>query len=175
MTGAPWFVVRVRPQYKYINCADENVRNQGAEFYCPHARIQLNTPGLYKKTPLFPGYAFVRHPEGRWGFLTGTRGISGILMGTEEEPALLPDHEVAKIREREGPDGLVWFAHRQYSSGEQVSVEVGDTEFSAMVESMSGEDRVWVLMRILGQWSRAEVSVSRIQRVEVQEGARVTT
>lgn len=163
-SGDPWFVVRVRPQPKHINRAALNVRNQGGEFYSPQARIPLVRRGSFRLTQLFPGYAFVRHPSARWVFLQGTIGVMSVLMATSEEPARLPDAEVRKIREREGPDGLIHFSHRELSHGERVRVDQGSVSFDAIVDGMSGPDRVLVLMYILGQWTRAEVRVGSIHR-----------
>ena len=163
-TGSPWFVVRVRPQPKHIDRAGLNVRNQGGEFYSPQAMVPHPRRRAFRLTQLFPGYAFVRHPGGRWVFLQGTIGVMCVLMSTGDAPALLPDSEVRKIRAREGPDGLVHFAIRGFSAGEVVHVDKGSLTFDALVEGMSGPDRVFVLMHILGQWSRAEVGVADLRR-----------
>ncbi len=156
----PWVVARIRHPRK----AEVNVVNQGAEYYAPRALMRPPRGGPLRPALLFPGYAFVRHPEGRWTFLNGTFGVIGILMGTGERPAYLPDVEIARLRARAGPDGLIRLAAREFDAGEHVRVERGSISLDAIVESASGEDRIFVLMNVLGRWTRAEVDVRDLHK-----------
>lgn len=164
MSGAgDWIVVHVRAQD--VGRARMNVQNQGAEFYCPMIAMRgVKMAGV----PMFPGYAFVRHPEGRWAFLRGTFGIGGMVLGMGGGPGKIADSEISRVRQREGKDGLIRLALAPESSslthGQQVRIEHGAVSFDAIVEEMSGEDRVWVLMHVLGQWSRAEVDARDVRK-----------
>lgn len=154
MTGG-WLVVRVRPQL--LARALVNMRRQGCECYAPEARVRRR--GRPAREALFPGYAFARHPEGRWAFLRGTYGVIEVLMESGVRPAEIADADVAAIRSREGPDGLVQIAPA-LAPGARVSVARGSARIDAVVEGMSGPDRVLVLMEILGARRRVEVGVA---------------
>ena len=154
-------VLLVRPQL--LVRARDNVLNQGAEFYAPHAMLRSGKTRTLAPKPLFPGYAFARHPEGRWKFLSGTYGVTKVL-GTEHLPAWIPDAELAKLRAREGKDGFIRLESREFEVGEKVRVSRGVVSLDAIVDGMSGRDRVFVLMEFLGALQRAEVAVGDLTR-----------
>ena len=151
-----WIVVRVRPQL--IARAIINMERQGFECYAPHAMMRVGRARVLRRCPLFMGYMFARHPEARWVSLRGTFGVIDVLMGTEERPAPLPHIEIERLRAREAQDGLIQLKEREFEHGERVHVERGAVSLDAIVDGMSGPDRVFVLMQVLGRWTRAEVS-----------------
>lgn len=161
-----WFVVRIRPNQ--VRRAIDNMENQGCEVYVPRGMVRGRNRRLSVQ-PLFPGYAFARHPERRWAFLRGTRGVLGVVLsaGTDErdpEPAVLPHAEIARLRAREGPDGLVRLQAREFAPGERVRVEKGAVSLDAVVDGMSGQDRVFVLMAVMGRQTRVEVAVADLTK-----------
>lgn len=158
----PWVVLRVRT--RHLRRAKENVRRQGAEFYSPVMRVRSARTREWTVLPLFPGYAFARHPAGQWVFLRGTFGVSEVLMRSEEQPAWLPDSEISRIRRREGPDGVVLLGGGEFERGARVRVEKGAVSLDAVVEGMPGPDRVVVLLRVLGG-VRTEVAAKDVRRV----------
>lgn len=157
----PWLVVRVRPQW--LGIAIRNIERQGCEVYSPRCREFVR--GRPRDRPMFPGYLFARHPDQRWVFLRGTYGVLGVLMTTSEVPASLPDEEITRLRAREGPDGVVLLgpAPTKVAPGDRVWVEHGALSLDAVVDCMSGRDRVFVLMRVLGSSRRVEVPLSDIE------------
>lgn len=158
----PWIVARTRPQQ--MDRAVINVNNQGAECYVPKALFRSARSAALRTAPLFPGYIFVRHPAGLWVFLKGTFGVLDVLMRTEEFPAYLSDVEVVKLREREGPDGLVRLEAREFEPGEPVRIARGAVHLDGVVDGMASRDRIWVLMHILGEQTRVDVAVKDVTR-----------
>lgn len=154
----PWVVVRVRPQLAKM--AVKNLARQGCEVYSPRCRESIR--GRPREGALFPGYLFVRHPEGRWSFLSGTYGVTAAVMGTGGYPATIPDAEIARLRAREGPDGAVALS-RSLETGDRVRVWVGTEGLDAVVAGMPGRERVMVLMQVLGAWRRAEVGLGDVE------------
>lgn len=169
MTGAPkrgrrrtrapgWVVVRVRPNL--LRRALTNMRQQGFETYSPTARLRSPKTYKYTRGPLFPGYVFARHPERRWVSLSGTFGVLNILMGTGERPAYMPDAEIERLRAREDDQGIIQLEARKLAHGDKVHVTRGPLgTFDAVVDNMSGEERVFVFMELLGRYARVEVNV----------------
>ncbi len=166
MNAAPWVVARFRAQY--LAKVRYNVEVQGAEIYVPRVMTRVKSSKLLPR-PLFPGYAFVRHPEGLWQFLRGTLGIIDVVLGAtndqgDAQPARLPDAEINQIRAREGADGMVRLESSEFKVGEKVRVERGVVSIDVIVDGMSGADRVFVLMEFLGAMQRAEVRAVDITR-----------
>lgn len=154
----PWLVVQVRPQWS--RAAIDNVTRQGCEVYSPRCRELVR--GALRMRPMFPGYLFARHPGRRWVFLRGTYGVIGVVMGTGGAPAELADAEVARLRAREAEDGAIPLAPA-ISPGSRVRVGRGLISLDAVVDGMSGRDRVYVLMEVLGAARRVEVSLSDVE------------
>ena len=144
----------------------DNVQRQGAECYAPRAMVRSPRTHRLSVQPLFPGYAFVQPPGKQWTFLRGTFGVLDVVMGaggTSEQPARVMSTEIERLRAREGPDGLVRLESREFEPGERVHVDHGTFSLDAVVDGMSGQDRVFVLLQILGG-ARAEVSAQDIYR-----------
>ncbi len=160
MSYAPWVVARFRAQF--LAKVQYNVKNQGAEMYVPMAMIRVGAKRRLEPRPLFPGYAFVRHPAGLWLFLRGTFGVLDVVMGRGENPAWLPDDQIERIRSREGPDGVVRLQSSEFKQGEKVRVESGVLSFDAIVDGMASHERVFVLWNVLGHQMRTEVDVKDI-------------
>ena len=156
----PWVVARFRAQF--LAKVEYNVECQGAEIYVPRAMVRVGKTRRLSPSPLFPGYAFVRHPDRQWVFLRGTFGVLDVIMGTGEEPAWLSDVEISRIRAREGPDGIVRLQSNEFRAGEKVRVESGVAGFDAIVDGMAAHDRVYVLWNVMGQQTRTEVDVRDI-------------
>jgi transcriptional antiterminator RfaH len=156
-----WFVVRTKPNQDAR--AKDNVERQGAEFYSPRAMIRSEKSRVLRPAPLFPGYAFVRHPDQHWVFLRSTFGILDILMVAEDKPATLPPTQIDRLKVREGPDGLVRLEAREFKVGERVHVDRGSLSLDAVVDGMASQDRIYVLMGVLGG-ARVEVDVKDVTR-----------
>lgn len=143
-----WVVARIKSN-QGARAAD-NVVRQGAEFYSPRAMLRSPRTRLLRPQPLFPGYAFVCHPEGQWVFLRGTYGVLDVIMSTDEKPAYLSADEIVGLRAKEGPDGLVQLDAPEFMVGEHVHVNRGKLSLDAIFDSMAGQDRVYVLLGVLG-------------------------
>lgn len=160
-----WMVVRVRPGQN--SRAIFHMERQGCECFDPRGMVR-GAHGRLSVEHLFPGYMLVRHPKGQWRFLFSTRGVLDVIMavgGDDPAPARVPNAEVEALRAREGSDGLVQLPkQREFEPGEKVHVDKGAVSFDAIVEGASRHDRLFVLMRGLGQWARAEVDVKDVSR-----------
>lgn len=160
MNGS-WFVVRIKPNQDAR--AKDNVERQGAEFYAPRALLRSEKSRKLRPAPLFPGYAFVRHPDAHWVFLRSTFGVLDVLMETIEKPAALPAAEIDRLKRREDPEGLVRLDQPEFTPGQKVHVDRGTLSLDAIVDGMAGPDRIYVLMGVLGG-ARAEVDVKDVTK-----------
>ena len=143
-----------KPNHEAI--AAVNLQRQGFRHYYP--RFMLKKPGATPVIrPLFPRYIFI-FVEQMWRSLSGTRGISYVLMG-EGGPQTVDDQVVDRIREREGKDGLYQLtAPPKFQPGEKVKAEEGPlVGLPLFYEGMVAHDRVNVLVEMLGRQCRVEI------------------
>ncbi len=143
-----------KPNHEAI--AAVNLQRQGFLYYYP--KFLLKKPGTSPTVrPLFPRYIFIFVGQ-VWHSLSGTRGISYILMG-EGGPQIVPDHIVNRIKEREDKSGLYQLtAPPRFTPGSKVKCEEGPLAGHLLVcEGMAPHDRVNVLVALLGRLCRVEI------------------
>lgn len=163
MSGRPWLVLRIKSQQ--YNMAAENVRNQRADFYCPRALVRSVRTRTLRPEPMFPGYAFAAPHGPEWVFLKSTRGVQDVLMGTGEAPAWVLDAEIASIRSREDADGVVHLDGAFFKPGDKVAIEDGPFEsLLGVYDGMSSQERVFVLLNVLGRQVRAQIAARSVSR-----------
>lgn len=151
----PWIVATTK-----ANCeaqAEFNLDRQGFESYLPRHLIKIPNKNPVRKC-LFPGYIFIMVGN-VWYSLTGTRGISRVLMG-DDGPQRLPDSVVDGLRQRENQFGLVVLEPApKYAPGQALRAKAGPlVGIHLIYEGMSARDRVRVLVNMFGQTTRAEVA-----------------
>ena len=104
---------------------------------------------------LFPGYLFIGLSDGApsWRSINATHGVSrAVSLDGQYRP--VPGALIAGIKARCSPDG-VFQANDPLLKGDQVQIQKGPfTSFFAEVESLAPDQRVWVLIDLLGQKSR---------------------
>ena len=148
-----WVVARTKSQRE--KWAAENVARQGGEPYLPKTVVVKAVKG--KRTEceewLFPSYMFVKTFEGRWRFLRGTFGITSVVM-CGESPAVMPEREILKLRQREDQDGLIRpdiVIESQFKDGDAVRINSGSFSGYRGIYSHDASHRVGVLLDFLGR------------------------
>lgn len=154
-----WIVARVRPNQ--LSRAVFNVEKQGCEAYVPMLAVRKRRQ--WSAEPLFPGYLFVRPANPAWMFLRSTVGILDVLMVGDERPAWLPDLEIQQLKARED-NGVIKPRSLGFTMGDKVRVNKGAVSLDAIVDGMAAHDRVFVLLQVLGRWTRAEVALDDLQK-----------
>src|SRR4051812_24282645 len=103
--------------------AAAHLRRQGYEYYYPrHLLRRPNQPPVIR--PLFPRYIFILIDQ-VWYSVTGTRGISKVLMG-DTCPETLPAGVIEALKSRESKDGLVSLPiPPKFSPGQSLRVKHG--------------------------------------------------
>jgi len=148
-----WYVVNTQARKERI--ASDNLRRQGYEVFLPvlskavrHARSVRLAFEAY-----FPGYLFVRFDiaSQRWRPIESSTGVLRLIKaGTKPTPA--PVGMVPALIERSGPDGLLRLEPEGLQPGQTVRITKGPfAESLAIVDRASGEERVRVLLTLLGQ------------------------
>lgn len=155
-----WYVVQT-----HINAetkAAANLDRQGFAVYFPrylkrrsHAR-KVDTVAR----PLFPRYLFVAVDlaSQRWRSIQSTLGVSHLICW-RGKPASVEDVVVDELKAREDERGFIEVERRsRFSPGDEVRVVEGAfTDSLALVEGVSDQQRVAILLDLLGRKVRVLV------------------
>ncbi len=168
-----WAVVISQPRSELK--AVINLVAQSYDAYCPMVleRVEKQGRRVRVERALFSRYLFVLIVD-RWQSILGTRGVSGMIM-ENETPVLIEDGIITSIKARETLSGYIALPEQRarFKRGNRVRVERGPfTGACALVEGMPSQERVFVLMRLLGRETRVEISAEDLA-IQVSDGYEV--
>ena len=158
-----WYLVQFKPNSHKI--AERNLLRLGFETFLP---MQKSTQRKTSKfidvmKPLFPGYMFVSCDTAQqpWRKINSTIGVSRIVsFGNKPVQASLDLVQGLQARCDEAGE-LKPLEH--FKAGEQVTLTAGPfANFIATVERMDADQRVWVLLDLMGQKSRVRVNSDQL-------------
>jgi len=144
-----------------------HLKRQGFDAYLPrylksrrHARKTDWVPA-----PLFPRYMFLRMDtaRSRWLNIRSTIGVSNLVCHGNI-PAPIPDKIIEDIRKRESETGLIDIRREaQFNKGDVIQITDGPlSERVGLFECESDEERVFILLDLLGREVRVKVPVETI-------------
>jgi transcriptional antiterminator RfaH len=161
-----WYIVQthIHAEAKAV----VHLRRQGFETYLPrylkkrrHAR-RIDTVAA----PLFPRYLFVSIDTAtqRWHSIRSTIGITR-LVTFGDDPAIVPPAVVEGLKRREDANGFIKLEQRsRFASGDKIRVREGAfADALGLFESMSGEERVAILLDLLGRKVRVLLETDFIE------------
>ena len=162
-----WLAVRTKSRQETL--ARENLERQNFETYLP--RLQLRKRRRNKWTevvePLFPGYIFVHVDPDQTSItpIRSTLGVNGIVrFGNALVP--IPDDVINFLKQSEQPDT----GHHQsdkalFKKGDGVQIVEGPfTGLQGIYQMDKGEDRVMILIEILGRQSSVAIKLDGVAR-----------
>jgi transcription antitermination factor NusG len=160
-----WYIFQSKARKEDLLC--EQLRIRDIETFFPRLHVQPVNPRSRKIRPYFPGYVFGRvdlDDVGR-SLLDWIPGAIGIV-NFGGEPAPVPDHLVAALREHlvlvNASSGK---ASEKYRPGDVVAIRGGPfAGYEAIFDvHLPGRDRVEVLLKMLkGQQIRVELPAKDI-------------
>lgn len=146
-----WSVVQTESQREQV--AADFLRRDGFESYLPKIAIKSSKNGIKRErvVPLFPAYLFVRIHE-QWYGIRWTIGVIRLLT-FDGMPAQLNDSVVTTIQKRESADGIIRLPKAGgLRVGQKVKISQGSfADHVGIFDGMSGQDRVRVLIELLGR------------------------
>lgn len=162
---ALWYLAQTRPNCHQI--AQSNLARQGFASFLPVLDETVRRFGQFRPIlrPLFPGYVFVRldPQQGRWASVKATTGITR-LVGFGAGPAVVPDDLIAQIKARCDATGRL-LPVSDLRGGEVVTLRQGPfADFTATVQQMDPDRRVWVLLDLMGAQTRVAVDIGGVRR-----------
>ncbi|SDK67104.1 transcription termination/antitermination protein NusG [Aliiruegeria lutimaris] len=159
-----WFLAQLKPNCAAI--ADRNLQRQGFQTFLPLTEETRPRNGRFATTtrPLFPGYIFVAFDPalGPWRKVNATQGVTR-LVSFGKAPAPVPHDLVLHLKQRCDTDGRL-LPPKLPKPGDQVTLATGPfANFVAQVEKLAPDQRVWVLMDIMGGQTRVAVSAEQLR------------
>ena len=161
-----WYLLQTKPN-SHITARD-HLRQQGFDVFLPLIvkTTKKNGKFLDIKTPLFPGYIFMGTSINPipWKSVNGTRGVSkAVTLDGVYRP--ICSHIVKGLQNRcdacgvlRRLDGIV--------AADRVKIERGPfAEFLCTVEQIKDDQRAWVLIDLLQQQARIEVSLDDVSKI----------
>jgi transcriptional antiterminator RfaH len=161
-----WYLVQTKRNMHKIAC--ENLRRQGLKVFSPLMikTRKKNSKFINSTIPLFPGYIFMGTALNAvpWKSVNATRGVS---KAVSLDGKYYPLHiQIVKgIRFRcDKNDILQTMDH--IDAGDRVKIERGPlADFICRVEKIKDRERVWVLIDMLQQQTRTEVSLNDLSKI----------
>lgn len=149
--GERWYAVHIRANAE--NLAAANLRRQGFSVFLPVMERTIRHARQFRRvrSPLFPGYGFVRMNTGRerWRSINGTRGVVGLVLNGSE-PCAVPPGVVETLLDLSTPHGVVRFDH-SLSRGQRVKMIAGPfVNQIGTLETLDGGGRVRVILEMMG-------------------------
>lgn len=149
-----WYVVQTQPNAE--SKAVVHLGRQGFATYLPRYRKRRRHARRVDAVaaPLFPRYLFVAVDLGvqRWRSIYSTVGVSRLICNGDN-PAPVPDHVLAMLKEREDAAGFIRFeAPPPFRRGDKIRVLDGlFSDCLGLYDGMPDGDRVVILLDLLGR------------------------
>ena len=163
-----WFAVVTKPRQEQI--ALDNLQRQDFECFLPLADnpYQRRRKRHQRRIePLFPRYLFLNAIAGQQNLapVRSTRGVTTMVrFGTEL--AVVPESIINAIKNRMDPaTGLIRIKPVEVEAGDKVRIFDGPLAgISGIVQERSSENRVLILMELMGRSTRVELDALLLQR-----------
>jgi len=150
--------------------AEQHLLNQDYELFRPVLKQFAIRKGkqVAVTESLFPRYLFIRLDDALsdWGRIRSTRGVAGLVRFTEL-PAKVPDSLIELIKSQ-CTEGSVIDTTREkpfvYSKGDEIEITEGSFRgIKAIIKEQIAQDRVLLLLNLLGKEQEIEVSLSQVK------------
>lgn len=159
-----WYLTQLKPNCAWI--AEKNLNRQGFETFLPLEEATTERRGKFVTNvqPLFPGYIFVRLDvsKGSWRSVNSTYGVTR-LVSFGAAPAPVPHQLVDSIQSRCDDTGKL-LPPDKLKPGDKVSLASGPlAHFIAHIDEILPDQRVWVLLDIMGGQTRVKVDARQLR------------
>ena len=161
-----WYLLQTKPNGHTAACY--HLRQQGFDVFLP---LIIRTKKKYSKfldatAPLFPGYLFMGTSIDAvpWKSVNGTRGVStAVTLDGVYRPVSAYFIEGLQCR---CDDGGVIRSLNDIIPGDRVKIERGPfAEFICTVDDIQDDRRAWVLIDLLQQKTRSDVSLNDLSKI----------
>lgn len=153
--ASPWYLAQLKPNCSAI--AERNLARQGFVTFLPLERttVRKGKQLANSKRPYFPGYIFVSVERGSapWRAIRSTQGITRII-SFGAEPTPVPPKIVSGLQQACDAECCI-VSRSDLAAGARVRIKQGPfTNFIGRVEHSTPEQRVWILLDVMGRATR---------------------
>jgi transcriptional antiterminator RfaH len=147
-----WFILQYKPNSHHY--AAKNLNRQGFETFLPLVDTTKRKASRFINTnrPLFPGYMFIKFDkaEDEWHKINNTYGVSRLVTFNSIIKSI-PTTFVDNLMMRYDLSGKL-LPINKLKKGDNVKVLEGPfADFIATVETYETEQRIWILMDLMGR------------------------
>jgi len=166
MSSKNWFLVQFKPNSHFK--AERNLSNQGFDTFLPLHEVTCRKASKFHKIirPLFPGYMFVSNDQSivSWSKINSTIGVSRIIT-FNSKPTPIPTTLILKLKKRCNELGILT-PNPKLREGDKVKIIIGPfTDYVATVEALEENQRIWVLVDLMGQKSRMQITTNKLKAI----------
>ena len=160
-----WFILQFKSNSHHQ--AAKNLNRQGFETFLPLHDTTSRKLSRFINTskPLFPGYMFIRfdRAESEWHKINNTYGVSKLITSNSKLQSI-PTKFVDQLMKRYDLLGNL-IPIKKLKKGDQVKVLNGPfANFVAIVEKYEADQRIWILMDLMGRKSKIQAATDSLQR-----------
>lgn len=161
-----WYLIYARPNQEAV--AQQQLEQQGYVTYLPMVMNAKRRNGRrrYVEEPFFPRYLFIHLDQttDNWAPIRSTIGVSN-LVRFGMVPLAVDDEIIDIIKARENPEGL-HDVQEELIKGDNVRVLDGPMMgLEGVFIAKTGEERVILLLELMGQSTRVQMDVDAIEVV----------
>lgn len=172
-----WYLIFTKPHKEPL--VNRQLEDRGLETFFPYLQYERGYGRGIRLEPFFPHYLFVKVDMGakEANGLTWLAGIRS-LVSFEGQPATVPGPVIEMLRARLLPfaDKVVDTVELRFRPGDAVTVTSGP--FAGLEgifqRGLSGQQRVQLLLNLLGGWRRVDLYVQQIEPLTKRNVALLT-
>ena len=162
-----WFVIQFKPNSHYQ--AKKNLNRQGFKTFLPLHEITSRKASRFVKStkPLFPGYMFVsfNKTENKWHKIRNTYGVSRLITVNSSLKSI-PSTFIDSLMKRYDSSGKL-IPIVEMKKGDKVEILEGPfANFIASVEKYESEQRIWILMDLMGRKTKLQTPLNALKPLD---------
>lgn len=162
-----WYVAQIKPN-GFVQ-AVANLRRQGFLTFMPMQKVTVRHARKLRDVlrPVFPGYLFIEFGADRadWRKINSTLGVVRLVGFEKSSPSPVPDDLISGLQARCNDEQCLR-PENDLAVGEKVKMVAGAfAGFIAEIERLNDNERVSVLMDLMGQNMRVELRKEQLVRL----------
>jgi transcriptional antiterminator RfaH len=159
-----WFVLQFKSNSH--NQAVQNLNRQGFKTFLPLSNITSRRSSRFMSTtkPLFPGYMFITFDstETEWNKINNTFGVLRLVTFNSNLKSISTTFIDHLMKRCDLSSRLIPI--KKLKKGDQVKILKGPfANFVATVEKYEDDQRIWVLMDLMGRKSKIKTKINSLQ------------
>jgi len=159
-----WFILQFKSNSHHL--ATKNLNQQGFETFLPLNNTTSRNASRFVNAnrPLFPGYMFITFDrmESKWHKINNTYGVSRLITFNSTLISI-PEIFINNLMKRYDLSGNL-LPIKKLNEGDHVKLLKGPfVNFAATVEKYEDDQRIWILMDLMGRKSKIQAATDSLQ------------